>query len=377
MFILKPFQKFFDSYDPSRECLICALKATIPALIATAIYLYFRRPLSSLFFYTASYCLVLTFFYPTYKGKITVLVMTIALTMVGIFTVNVLNKHIYTMLLVLFPILMITFGSMKYKYTAAVVPTFIAISLALPSGWYEGVNRCIELMISLGICLCCLVLYEYIFVKHRARANLIYVSELINDLFFLYTSADKLSASKEIRYKHLFKKQSLYRTEIIPKKIFNNDSDRFMYKVNLALIKALPVVFDENYIFSKNKFYIYGLRDLLTLYRRMFRNITFMTAFEYNEQTLCTHVPLTDKLIENLRDRLNNQNRAIYLKKAPTLSARNQELIDEWMTNLNSFLSNTPLDANKSEMEFLLGLKYIVYDIDALRSKLRKTKYGA
>ena len=122
-------QKLVDTYDPARESFICALKATIPALIATAIYLYFRRPFSSVFFYTSAYCLVLTFFYPTYKGKITVLAVTIFLAMLGMFTVSILTKHIYTMLFVLFPILMIIFGSMKYKYAASVAPVFIAIAL--------------------------------------------------------------------------------------------------------------------------------------------------------------------------------------------------------------------------------------------------------
>ncbi|MEI6056768.1 MAG: hypothetical protein WCR55_12010 [Lentisphaerota bacterium] len=369
-------QKLVDTYDPARESFICALKATIPALIATAIYLYFRRPFSSVFFYTSAYCLVLTFFYPTYKGKITVLAVTIFLAMLGMFTVSILTKHIYTMLFVLFPILMIIFGSMKYKYAASVAPVFIAIALALPTGWREGVNRCIELGISFAICLFCLALYELIFVKYRARSNLVYISELIYDLFFVYTSEDKVFASKKIRYKHLFKKHSLYRTDIIPNKIFKNDSDRFMYKVNLVLTKTLPVVFDEDYIFARSKFYIYGLRDIFTLYRRMYRNISLMTNFEFNLQKLCEHVPLTDKLIENIRARLKNQNRSIYLRQTPNQSVRDPELIEDWMSNLNSFLSKLPPEIDKSEMEYLLGLRYIVHDIDALRAKLRKIRYG-
>lgn len=371
------FHKFTDAYDPARECIILALKATIPALIATAIYLYFRRPFSSVFFYTPSYCLVLTFFYPKYRQKITVLLITIGLTTIGMLTVGILDKHIYTLLIVLFPILMITFGTMKYKYVASLVPTFIAIALALPTGWYEGVNRCIEMAVSLIICLFCLVLFELIFVKYRLRSNLAYMSELINDLFLVYTSADKTSAGKQIRYKHLFKKHSLYRTDIIPTKIFKNDSDRFIYKINMALIKTLPVVFEEDYIFAQNKFYDYRLRDIFTLYRRMFRNISLMTSYEFNMERLCIHVPLTDKLIENIRARIRTQNTSIRLRQVPDLSLRDPELIEKWTANLHSFQANLAPETDKSEMEYLLGLRYILNDIDALRAKLRKIKYGA
>lgn len=374
---MNPFHKFVDAYDPARECIIFALKATIPALIATAIYLYCRRPFSSIFFYMAAYCMVLTFFYPTYRGKITVLLITMILTTVGMFTVSILNKNIYTLLIVLFPILMITFGSMKYKYVASLVPTFIAISLALPAGWYEGVNRCIEMAISFLICVFCLVLYEFIFVKYRLRSNLAYMSELIYDLFLLYTSEDKVSASKEIRYKHLFKKHSLYRTDIIPTKIFKNDSDRFTYKINLALSKILPIAFGEDYIFAQNKFYVYGLRDVVTLYRRMYRNISLMTSFELDLEKLSEDVPLTDKLIENLRARIRTQNRSIRLRQIPDLSVRDPELTEKWLANLYHFQSNISTDTNKKEMEYLLGLKYVLNDIDVLRTKLRKINYGA
>lgn len=373
---MKPFQNFVDAYDPARESFICALKATIPGLIALAVLLYFRRPFTMLVLLMPPMCIGLTFFYPTYKGKISIIVVTIALTMAGVLTVSLLVKHIYTMLLVLFPLLMIMFGSMKYRYAASVAPTFVAVALALPPGGYEGENRCIELAVALIICVCCLLLYELMFVKYRARSNLIYVSELINNLFFLYTSEDKIPASKKIRYKHLFKRHSLYRTDIIPTKIFKNDSDRYIYKVNMALTRALPIMFDENYVFAGSKLYIYGLRDIFTLYRRMFRNITYLTSFDYNLKTLCAHVPLTDKLIDNIRERLKSQNKAIALRQMPSLSIRDPDLYERWAANLNSFLNNAPPNSDKSEMEYLLGLKYIVYDIDALRSKLWKIKYG-
>ena len=376
MFLLHPCRKFVDSYDPARESIIYALKATIPALIATAIYLYFRRPFSSIFFYVASYCIVLTFFYPTYKGKVTVLLITISLSTVGIVTVCILDKHIYTLLFVLLPILMIAFGSMKYKWIASLVPTFIAIALALPTGWYEATNRCIEMAVSFFICLFCLVLYELIFVKYRLRSNLAYISELINDLFFIYTSADKISASRQIRYKHLFVKNSLYRTDIIPTKIFKNNSDRFIYKINLALIRTLPIVFEENYIFAQNKFYVYGMREVFILHRSMYRNISLMTSFDFDMEKLCAHVPLTDKLIENIRARLNSQNSSIRFRHPTNMSVRDPKLIEEWIRNINHFHSNLPPDIEKDEMEYLLGLKYVLYDIDAIRTKLKKIKYG-
>ncbi|HBM17062.1 MAG TPA: hypothetical protein DD381_12065 [Lentisphaeria bacterium] len=376
MLFLKPIQKFTNAYDPSRNAFVLAIQALIPALISTAVYLYFRKPLSGNFITFSAFTLVTTFFITTYRIKIQAVTLTLFVSLVGIVIINVFYKHIYTMLILLFPVLLFAFSSIKYKYLALMVPSFIAISIPLPVGWYQAANRCIEVVISWFICLFCLALYELLFTKYRFRSNLLYCAELINDLFILTTTVNKREASNKIKHKYLFRKHALYRTDIVTSRVFSSNNERFMYKIQNVITKFTPLVYSDTYIFPNIKFFVYGIRDVFTLYRRLHRDLSLMTEFELNIEKLCSHIPLTDRIIENLYERIDNQINSVRERKSPEKIYRDDNLTKDWLENYEAYLISPPSDSSKAESNFFLGIKYIILDLDALRRKLRKIKYA-
>ncbi|HJO96113.1 MAG TPA: hypothetical protein QF753_22165 [Victivallales bacterium] len=370
MIILKKIYRIIHSYDPTNEHFINAMKNTIPGCLGIFCLVYFRWPFNLFIFFTPAFILVPSLFFLDYKNKIINMVLLSLEIMVGQFVICVFAKHQFVLIILLFFLFIQIYSSVKYRMVGGLAAIFIAISLGLPKGWYNGVESCIGILIAFILAIISLFLFEYFTTRFRIRSSLVYISELVNDSFTVFTEIDRKNISREIDNKYLFNRPFMDRIDIVVENIFKTKIDKFYHKVATAVYKADIVIEQEQYIFSKNIVYSRKAIAVYYFYRRLFREIAFLSGYYDLHEQINMYVPLTDELIMNLSLRLKKLSSIIKKREIPDHDIVDLNLIENWKENVAEFKKNDCRKIDKRILEFNYGLWCIIEDIEKLRKQL-------
>ncbi|MCP4177809.1 MAG: hypothetical protein GY756_08590 [bacterium] len=362
--------RLIHSYDPTSEFLIIALKFTIPGCIGILCVMYFRWPSNLLICFSPTLIMAGSLFSVDYKNKIASMCVVALELMIGQFIICVFFKHQIVLVILLFLLFLVIYGFKKYRMCGGFAVIQIAVCLGFPSGWYNGVEGCIAILIGFIIAIITLLLFEYFTAKFRMGSSLIYISELVNDSFTAFTEKERSNIHRDIDNKYLFNRPFMNRIDIVVENIFKTKIDKFYHKVGAAVYKADIVIEHEQYIFPKNIVYSRKAIAVYYFYRRLFRGTSFLSGYYDLHEEINKYVPLTDELIVNIKIRLKRLSNIIKKKELPSGDVNDLNLIKNWKNNITEFMKNDCREIDKRILEFNYGLHFIVEDMEKLREQL-------
>ena len=351
--------------DPTHECILNALKCTLPCLIGTFCWMYFRKPFSFFIILLPAFSIMVMSVFPTYKLKFSNLAVFLSSLAVLQFLAAVLHNHPFILVAFFFILIFPLIASIKYRYVSVFAILCAVIYLVLPGGWYAGTNRVIEIvLIGIGAAIFQLCI-EYCTSKIRMRATILYLFDLIADAFYAFTAHEQDYVHIKIRNKYLFERPLSFKADFAIEKIYKSDSEKFIHRILMELINKGKFIEDEDFYFNKNIDYKNFLYPQLILCRRMFRNVTFMLRFHEHEIHIYALLPNTKDLIVHI----NRAFRDIMLgfrSDDNKIKVLEDKCVDDWLHEHDKLKNNKDIVIEKEVLEFIYGMKCMIYDIRKL-----------
>jgi hypothetical protein len=348
--------------DPTYECIINALKCTLPALLGTFCWMYFRKPFTFFVILLPVFSLLIMTVFSTYKLKLRNLLVLLSLLAVLQFLIAILIQHYFMLIAVLFIILLPLIASIKYRYVSLFAALYVTLYIELPPGWYAGTNRVIEIIIVGMIAIVLQLFFEYCTSIFRMRATISYLLELVLDAFYAFTAYDESKIGIKIRNKYMFERPLSFRADFAVEKIYKSNSEKFIHRILMELVNRGKLINEEEFYFKKNKDYKNCVYPMLILCRRMFRDVTFMLRFHKHKKNIYELLPSTKDLIENINCMFRDM---IYTFRLDVkkLNILKDECTNKWLAECDNIDS---LELEKEILEFIYGLKCLIKDIKEL-----------
>ncbi len=195
-----------NSFDPTNEYFINALKMTAPMTAGVIFWICSRRPCSWMIFLPPGFMIIASLGFSEFKGKLLALFLVTLNVEIAQLLVSIFINHKIVLLIFLFIQIMIAYSAMKYRIVATASGFLIAVSLSSSNSWYDGVDRSMDLLIAFIFSALTVVLFDYIFSRFLIRSTLKHISSLVNDAFFVYTEEDRIKIKNSIDNRYLFER---------------------------------------------------------------------------------------------------------------------------------------------------------------------------
>jgi hypothetical protein len=264
--------------------------------------------------------------------------------------------------IVIFPLM----ASIKYREATILATLFSTIYLSLPGGWYNGTNRVIEIAIIGVIAVVVELFFEYCSSIFRMRSTVLYFFDLVADGFYVFTASDnKHNASIKVRNKYLFERQLSYKSDFVVERICTSDGEKFIRRMLMELVDKGKFIDNLEFFFKKNKEYRDFVYPILILYRRMFRDITFMLMFHKHENKINELLPTTKILISHINIAFKD---IIITFNSDTkdLNVLKNKCVENWQMECDNLRNSNTIEIEKEVLEFIYGLKCMITDIGKL-----------
>ena len=354
--------------DPTHSALIRAVQISFPGIVGLCCWMFFRKPFSAWIIMLPAYLFMIIFIVPTPKQKILNVVVCLFLLAVLQFSFAVLRIHPYILVSFLFIISLISLSSVTYRSSAIFAVLCSVIYLELSPGWYLGVNRIIEIVISGLIAVGFIVIYDYLFSIVQLKGAIVYFSELLGDTFYSLTSSDSKKTGI-LNHKYIFDRPLSFKAEFEVEKILKTDEEKFSHRLGMELINKSRYIEKEKFIFKKNRDCRDYMYVIYILFKNVYRNFAFMLKFNHNKNEIYKHFPSTQILIKNINDVFKK----IYLffrKDCSTGPFFNEEFLNKWKAECERVSSkNNVID--DEILDSIYGLKCLISDLKEIETILQ------
>lgn len=359
----------FKLWDPNCQYLAYACELVMLYLLLSFYWMYTAKPMTSLICFapTAVFCGVMII--GSFKQKILCSINVTIVMAVAAFLSCVLSNYPLAVVICMSLIVFFTFSSMKYRYMAFVASSVAAFGV-LPSGWDSGLQRICETLVGFLCVVLTFLISELIFGKLIIRNTIKYISELVHDFFVMATETEfEKELMGNIFSKHLYKEDSLARTDLYLHEVFTTEISKFKYKTLMAFHKY-ESVFGIDRFFFKSNFNLNGrLLGIFASFRRIYRDMDFLQEYKKNKSQFNKLIPETEAVLIYIRSTLFSAVNAVRKEFAEILSE--EKLSVNWLECRNKLKECEP----SLSVEFLniyYGFDFILKNIELLKSEIKE-----
>jgi len=356
-------------WDPISDAAINALKLTIPGIVGTICWLYFRKPFSFWITLLPPFAMFVVFSSSTYKQKFLNLTAFFVPLAIMQFAVAILLTHPFILIIFLFISSFIVISIFKYRYATIFAVLCAVIYIDLQPGWYLGVNRIIEIIISFVIISVLIIIYEYLFSIVKLKKIIVYLLELLWDSFYLLTVSDSGEGSRKLKNKYLFERALCFKSDFEVEKIFNTDTEKFSHKVVTELINKGKFIDSEEFIFEKNRNYRDYVNSIYILLRRGLRSVTYLRSFSNKKIEIYKFCPTTSILVKNIEEAFSKI--VLCFKHDYKIDTFfNEKHIEKWNNECDKLAESQKNIIDDGVLESIYGIKYLITDLKKIEKIL-------
>lgn len=367
MNIVKSSRNPFRLWDPTSEYLAWATEFSLIMLLVAFYWMYTLKPMSAMI------CIApLTFGLAVqgvgnFKQKMRMSVILLVGLAITAFTACVIVNYPVPMIIAMSFFVFLSFIFPKYRYLL-LITVFVGEFVDFPSGWDSGLQRICEASVSFVAIVATLLISELIYGKYIVRSSIRYFSEVVHDLFLLYTQADtEQNLLKEIYSKHLFKEESLTRTDLYIHKIFRNDITKFRYKAGQVVFKIEGVFVLDRFFFRSNFDCATKYIEIFTSLRRIFRSVNLLEDYKQHRDELKSLIPESEVIIEYIQSSLHSIVKSIRLEDFHL--AENESIPQKWSSAMNALREKGNVETPELT-NLCYGFDFILREIALLRSEI-------
>jgi hypothetical protein len=361
-------------YDPTNEYMIRAWMMTLSVCIVAFYWLYSHKSFTRIGILVPVFMIFITFSSHRYKDKITKMFVFFLVFSFFAFSMSIFQNHKLIIVFIIFLIIYFVYSSNKLFFIAssAWVLGFLTF---LSKGWHEGTNRIFELSFCLIVNLALLIIFEYFTTKLIIRNTLKHTIELVNDLFYIYTTkAKKRTIANSIKNKYLYTKEVAYRGDIEVESILKNSKYKFYHRTYLSFNRLDALIFSSTYLFPGNRRYTKAISMLYICYRRLSRDIEFLAKYHEVYGLIEKNFPETFDIVKNISDRLQFLRLILIENNFAKKSLKNNNLTEEWLTKYKFLIEYKSKTITKEEHEIYFSIKCILSDLNTLKLKYSNHK---
>jgi hypothetical protein len=366
--IIRSINNLFKLWDPTFENLIFALEIVTPAVLAVLFWVYTQKPCTMLMITIAPVATMTTFNANKFNTKTRNLFLMFTSMGCGAFIISILSNYKTLLIVALCILVFFCYISSKYIFMSLTAWT-VATFLTIPIGFYQGIDRLCEAGVSFLIALLSLLFYEFICGKIIMKASLTHISELLYDLFYISTETNKKQDTTKIYSKYLYNKDALTRVNLYGHYIFENDIDKFNYKIGSFLRKTDIIFTEKQFFFNKNFNYALTCLPASKCYRKLYRSMRFIENFRNRKDDILKILPETEKVIQDIR--LNLKFISIFIKSDVKKNIEHFYLNEKWIKDFDD-LSNKAgsIALDNDAYDICYGIKAILYELTPLYSSI-------
>ncbi|MCF7791103.1 MAG: hypothetical protein K9L78_05415 [Victivallales bacterium] len=378
MLIFRKITDLFYYYDPSLEYLIKAFMITLGCSLGVLFMLYTHKPCSIIMIIVPPYFLMLNFSIKKNKDRLFYSMLFFLLVSFSGFFISYFILYKWIIVVYIFITCYLIFSIPKLSPLASFA-IILSVSIMLPAGYKAGIDRIYETVISFIISFTVLFIYEYIAVKFIIRLSLKRVSELISDLFNIYTHEQNnnyRSIKKRLHNKYFFEKKIIFESDKIhTENLFLKHIDMFHYKTSNALFKLDILINENEYFLSRTNKYAKIVSRIFILFRKLSRDIRFLEFYSDEYRNINKKLPETFAVINNLKKRLYTMQEAITTDKLEMNSVKDETLIREWLNKIEQTAVSKKNIFSSKELKIYFGIYCMLTDMDSLKDKLSKNNF--
>ncbi len=354
----------FKLWDPTYENLVYSLEIVTPAIIGVLFWVYTHKPCTALMMTVAPVATMTTFNVNKFSTKIRNLFIMSATMGAGAFFISIFSNHNTLLIISLCVLVFICYISSKYIFMSATAWT-VATFLSIPTGWNSGVDRLCEAGISFVIALFSLLFYEFICGRIIIKASIAYISELVFDLFFISTELESERRIKSIYSRYLYNKYALARVDLYGNSIFENDIDRFNYKIGLTMGKTNIVLQEKQFFFKKNFNYAVSCIEINIYYRKLYRCMRFIENYKNRKNDILKILPETELVIQGIN--LTLESISEFIKNDVKNDIGYSDINYKWINDFNDLSIDTRSTFPDKELySICYGIKIIICELNSL-----------
>jgi len=318
----------FKLWDPTYENLVYSLEIVTPAIIGVLFWVYTHKPCTALMMTVAPVATMTTFNVNKFSTKIRNLFIMSATMGAGAFFISIFSNHNTLLIISLCVLVFICYISSKYIFMSATAWT-VATFLSIPTGWNSGVDRLCEAGISFVIALFSLLFYEFICGRY------------------------------------LYNKYALARVDLYGNSIFENDIDRFNYKIGLTMGKTNIVLQEKQFFFKKNFNYAVSCIEINIYYRKLYRCMRFIENYKNRKNDILKILPETELVIQGIN--LTLESISEFIKNDVKNDIGYSDINYKWINDFNDLSIDTRSTFPDKELySICYGIKIIICELNSL-----------
>lgn len=363
-------------YDPTGQYLVMSLAMTFAPALGTLFWLFFRKPCAGMIVICPMFFIINLYSCErTVKHKILIIIISF-LSYSGCFIIaSMFVSRIYIFLFVVFVLIYLLFLKQKFLYLTANLSTMIAVSIQLPPGYDQAFNRVFEVFISSVIALAVYILFEYLFGRFLIKKSIVHTSEIIYNLFNVFTDSDHGRISKDdIENKYIQRQGFLNRTDIIIEDVYPDTNSKLYHRITLGLSKIDLLVNKEEYFFTGNNEYSRSVNHIYELFRKLSGHIVFFNEYEKYADNIRTNFPQTIRLIDYISAKLKNYILLLKIQKITECDYEDNDIVSEWQSRYREIHLNSKSNISKEELKIYFALNTILTIINEIKKDLNSEK---